>query len=105
MEVLIRWRSPVPSLILSALACLMAPTAPAQTTEEEFKAVRWDTSHAGTPLDLSAYRETFRDDFDKMDITAADGAGPWYAAVHGPFGAGIFLPPGPLGTYTVDRGL
>jgi len=79
--------------------------ASAQTTGEEFHGLAWDTSHAGTPLDLSAYRETFRDDFDKMDITAADGTGPWYAAVHGPFGAGIFLPPGPQNTYSVAGGI
>jgi beta-glucanase (GH16 family) len=91
--------------ILAILVSFTVPCARAQTTPEQFKALAWDTSHAGTPLDLTGYKPTFHDGFDTMDITAADGAGPWYAAVHSPFGSGIFLPPGPEGIYTVKDGL
>jgi beta-glucanase (GH16 family) len=76
----------------------------AQTTAEEFKSLAWNTSHAGEPLDLTGYHRTFFDDFNAMSVTAANGAGPWYAAVHSAFGASTFLPPGPEGTYRVDQG-
>ena len=94
-------------LVFFALIVLAAPTVRAQTTRWEFKTLKWDKSHAGTRLDLSAYKETFRDDFNTLDITAADGTGPWYAAVHKPFGAGIFVTtvPGPRNTYSVDQGM
>jgi hypothetical protein len=55
----------------------------------------WDESHAGTPLDLTGYHETFRDDFNTMSVTRKDGIGPWYAAVHASFGdASLGLQPG-----------
>ena len=68
-------------------------TAAPHTSAEEFKAINWDLSQRGRPLDLSRFQETFRDDFRKMSITAEDGEGPWYAPVHGPFGAAAFPPP------------
>jgi beta-glucanase (GH16 family) len=76
----------------------------AQTTTEQFKALAWDNSHAGTPLDLSAYRQTFFDDFNTLSVTPDGGAGPWYAPVHGPFGAASFLPPSAKGPFSVSNG-
>lgn len=72
-----------------------APAAEAfkHTSAEQFKALKWDVSQRGRPLDLSKFKETFRDDFKAMSITPEDGPGPWYAPVHGPFGVSEFLPP------------
>lgn len=92
-----------PFLVLAGIV-FIATSAVAQTSVEEFKSLDWDKSHLGTPLDLSQYHETFRDDFDKMDITADGGKGPWYAPIHTDFGAAHFLPPGSNGPYIVKDG-
>lgn len=84
---------------------LAAGTSLAQTTPEEFKAITWDKSHVGTPVDLSRYTPTFEDNFDTMSVTAENGAGPWFAPGHSTFGAGKFLPPGPTGPFSVTNGL
>jgi beta-glucanase (GH16 family) len=83
---------------------IAAPFVAAQTTVEQFKALAWDKTHAGTPLDLSKYKQTFVDNFDKMDVTADGGAGPWFAPIHSTFGAGKFIPPGPDGPFKVVDG-
>jgi hypothetical protein len=91
-------------LVLIALLLTGGPPSQAQTTAEQFKAMAWDNSHAGTSLDLSAYRQTFFDDFNTLSVTPDGGAGPWYAPVHGPFGAALFLPPGADGPFSVSNG-
>jgi beta-glucanase (GH16 family) len=93
--------------LLAALALLATPLAGASTAvnPSQPEPWEWDTSHAGEPLDLSHCQRTFFDDFSAISITAPDGAGPWYAAVHDPFGAAAFLPPGPQGTYQTGNGL
>jgi len=86
------------------LLLLTASALCAQTTVEEFKALRWDTSQVGTPLDLSRYRRTFIDNFDAMSVTPDGGKGPWFAPIHTDFGSGTFLPPGPNGPFFVADG-
>jgi hypothetical protein len=82
---------------------LTTAIAPAQTTEEQFSQLAWDTSHAGSALDLSAYHKTFSDEFKSLSVTADGGPGPWYAPVHGPFGTGRFVPPGAAGPFAVAK--
>jgi beta-glucanase (GH16 family) len=86
------------------MAFLFAAAASAQTTPEEFKAIAWDKSHVGTPLDLSRYKQTFVDNFDAMSVTADNGVGPWFAPGHSTFGAAKFVPPGPSGPFSVANG-
>jgi len=89
-----------------AIAFLVAAaSATAQTTPAAFKTMKWDTSHAGTALDLSGYKQTFTDDFDRVSVTADTGAGPWFAPGHTTFGAATFLPPGASGPFSVTNGL
>jgi hypothetical protein len=70
----------------------------------------WDESHDGTPIDLSGYVETFRDDFDVMSIGRVDavpGAGDikWVAAGHTDFGNVDFRQPGDYwDPYVVENG-
>jgi len=59
----------------------------------------WDESHAGTPLDLTGYVETFRDDFTSMATIGRKDANPatvkWFAAARSSFGdASLGLQPG-----------
>jgi hypothetical protein len=75
------------------------PTAWGQTKKDEFNALTWDTSHAGSPLDLTKYKQSFRDDFKTMSVTPDGGSGPWFAPVHGSFGSGRFLPPSSDGPF------
>jgi len=93
------------SFLLTAIALLsfFSPLL-AQTTPEEFKALHWDKSFQGRQLDLSRYKPTFIDHFDKMDITAEGGTGPWFAPGHSTFGAGKFLPPGTNGPFFIQNG-
>jgi hypothetical protein len=78
--------------------------AQANTTAEAFAAMKWDAGHAGEALRLENYKLTFNDDFNELSVTADGGKGPWFAPVHGPFGAGKFLPPGPSGPFSVADG-
>jgi hypothetical protein len=87
----------VAGLLVSGSACF------AQTTVEEFKALAWDTTHVGTPLDLSRYKQTFSDEFHILSVTPDGKEGPWFAPVHGPFGAGVFLPPTADGPFSVRK--
>jgi len=91
------------SIVTTAFALICLP-ALAQTTVEQMKALNWDKTHRGTPLDMSKYEQTFIDNFDKMSVTVDGGAGPWFAPVHSTFGAGKFVPPGPDGPYTIADG-
>jgi beta-glucanase (GH16 family) len=88
---------------LAALRIILLP-AMAQTTAGQFQALAWDDRFAGKPLDLAAFHPTFNDDFNPIDVTADGGAGPWYAPVHGSFGAASFLPPGALGPFILSEG-
>jgi hypothetical protein len=73
------------------------------------------TSFQGTPLDTTVLTETWRDDFNTMDISGPDGSdAKWYAPIHGAAcGAAKCLPPeqGPLGAdfptgpFSVKNGL
>jgi len=59
----------------------------------------WDESKAGTPLDLTGYVETFRDDFTSMATIGRKDANPatvkWFAAARSSFGdASLGLQPG-----------
>ncbi|MDO8288401.1 MAG: glycoside hydrolase family 16 protein [Parvibaculum sp.] len=56
------------------------------------------------PLDLSAYRLTFNDEFDKMSIVPDKGDGTWFAPVHVTFGAALLAPPSPSGPFFVKDG-
>ena len=53
--------------------------------------------NGGAELDLKGARVTFEDEFEKPSITPPAGDGPWFAPVHGGFGAAKFLPPRPGG--------
>lgn len=91
-------------VILIPLLFLLPALAAADTTVEEFKALDWDKSHIGTPLDLTKYKQTFIDNFDAMDVTPDGGAGPWFAPVHAAFGGAKFAPPGPDGPFSAADG-
>ncbi len=59
----------------------------------------WDEAKAGTPLDLTGYVETFRDDFTSMATIGRKDADPatvkWFAAARSSFGdASLGLQPG-----------
>ena len=71
------------------------------TTSEAFYGLKWDVAHAGQPLKLDWYRLTFHDDFDRLNVTPDGSKGPWFAPVHGPFGAAKFLPPGRDGPFSI----
>jgi beta-glucanase (GH16 family) len=71
-------------------------------------AVLAPTGGRGEPapsLDISRFPLTFRDEFDSLRVTRDGGAGPWFAAVHAPFGAVKFQNPRPDGAYTVSGGV
>lgn len=87
------------NIALASLLFAAGSNLHAETTEEEFKALAWDKSHAGTPLDLGKYKQTFRDEFKTLSVTPDGGAGPWYAPIHSTFGVGTFLPPSQTGPF------
>ncbi len=92
--------------ILSLLASLVLPASVsfAQTSVEDFKALSWDTTHRGDALDLSKYKETFRDDFNTLSVTAEGGKGPWFSPGHSSYGVSKFVPPGADGPFSVADG-
>jgi beta-glucanase (GH16 family) len=53
----------------------------------------WTEQYAGSGLDLSAFRLSFSDEFDTMDVVPNNGSGTWFAPVHAPFGAAKFISP------------
>ncbi len=63
----------------------------------------WDESHARTPLDLTGFRMSFDDGFDRLDVAPDGGKGRWYAPVHSDFGEAHFRPPGPTGPFQIVR--
>jgi len=67
-----------------------APTDPRKMTKpEEFAKLAWDTSHKGQVIDLTQYKQTFNDDFKKMNVVKdSDSPGPdavWFAPGHGAY--------------------
>lgn len=95
---------PAALVFFSAYLGMLLPGS-AQTTVVSFKALAWDKSKRGAVLDLDQFKETFRDDFNDLSVTAEDGPGPWFAPGHTPFGAGDFLPPGPDGPFGLKDGV
>ena len=91
-------------LVSVLVVAIIAGVASAETTADAFNALSWDKSHAGEKLDLTGYHLTFEDEFDALSVTADPGPGPWFAPVHGPWGAGKMLPPGPKGPFSVSDG-
>jgi beta-glucanase (GH16 family) len=75
------------------------------SSPETLAEMAWDKSSAGQRLDLDGFNMTFADDFDKLSITTDLGSGPWFAPVHGPFGAAAFRPPSPEGPFVIKDGL
>lgn len=56
---------------------------------QQFQELKWDTSQKGRPIDLGKYKQTFNDDFKKMNIVKED-ASPtsdavWFAPGHGAY--------------------
>lgn len=54
----------------------------------------WDETHAGEPLDLTGYVETFRDDFDSLATIGRKDAAPgvkWYTGARTNFGNVAFM--------------
>jgi beta-glucanase (GH16 family) len=89
-------------LSLNATSPTVAQTSQeTPTTPDAFRALKWDVSHKGEPLKLDQYRRTFHDDFHALSVTPDGDKGPWFAPVHGPFGAGKFLPPASDGPFLI----
>lgn len=90
----------------STILLAISSASMAQTSVAEFKSLSWNTNHVGTLMDLSSYRETFRDDFNEQNIVPDGEKGRWYAPIHSPFGGGIFLKPDDPGKpFVVNKGL
>lgn len=53
-------------------------------SDPAFDALVWDKTHRGSKIDLTGYKETFRDDFDEWSIAPSQYAtsGKWFAGVH-----------------------
>jgi len=82
-----------------------APPAPESTREDAFRALDWDRTHAGRPLNLDGYKLTFDDNFDTLSVTREGGKGPWLAPVRSGFGGAKFLPPDPGGPFSIAEGI
>jgi hypothetical protein len=89
---------------ISAIPSSWAQTAP-DTRAEAFRAVDWDTSHAGAPLNMDGYQLTFEDHFDTFSVTPDGGKGPWFAPIHSDVSAARFLPPVPGGPFSAADGV
>ena len=63
----------------------------------------WIEPGQRSSLDLSGYRMSFDDEFNRPDIAPDGGAGRWYAPVHTDFGEAHFQPPGPNGPFKIVR--
>jgi len=85
--------SALDNLPSGSLAARRAAGAYTPTTNEVMANLLVDKSHAGQPIDLTGYKMTFRDEFNRMSVTDGNGNGPWYSPVHSDFGSSKFLPP------------
>lgn len=60
-------------------------------SDPAFAALTWDTSKRGTRLDLTGYKQTFRDDFNSLSISGSNGVGTkWFSPARDNYGAGVF---------------
>ena len=66
--------------------------------------VTWSNADFGRRLDLGGYALAFDDEFDRLRLTAAGGAGPWFAPIPTDMGVGRLMGPGDE-VYRVDHGL
>ncbi len=89
---------------LLKLASQVPELPPLHSPEEAPTALGWTEPASPTPLDLTGYHATFGDEFDRLNITADGGKGPWYAPVHSSFGEAQFEPPGPAGPFKIVHG-
>jgi len=65
-------------------------TQPVATARmQQFKSLTWDLSQKGRAIDLSAYKQTFNDDFKVIDVVKEDASpGPgavWFSPGHGAY--------------------
>jgi hypothetical protein len=86
-------------LKLAAEVPVLPPLHPAESAPSG----GWVEPSAPAALDLSGYRLTFDDDFDRADIAPDGGQARWYAPVHKDFGEAHFEPPGPGGPFRIVR--
>lgn len=77
------------------------PTLPPLHPREDVPTGAWIEPTAAADLDLTGYRLTFSDEFDRADIAPDGGHAHWYAPVHKSFGEARFEPPGPGGPFRI----
>ena len=88
---------------LLKLAAQVPDLPPLHPAEAAPVNVAWQEPDKPAPLDLTGYRLSFDDEFDRPDIAPDGGRGRWYAPVHNDFGKAHFEPPGPTGPFRFVR--
>ncbi len=88
---------------LLQIAAQVPDTPPLHPPEAAPANLDWIEPSAPAPLDLTGYRLSFEDEFDRLDIAPDGGKARWYAPVHSDFGEAHFLPPGPAGPFQIVR--
>ena len=88
---------------LLKIAVQAPDTPPLHPPEAAPTDLGWVLPSERTSLDLTGYRLSFDDEFDRLDIAPDGGKGRWYAPVHSDFGEAHFLPPGPKGPFQIVR--
>ena len=87
-------------LKIAAEVPILPPLHPAEAAPAS---AGWILPDKPAALDLSGYRLSFDDEFDRADIAPDGGKARWYAPVHADFGQARFQPPGPGSPFRIVR--